>query len=118
MTYSAKSNPNATNSELDSKRIITYKELTSAQRDELIEQFVELVTDNMDTKDLVRYVSDSMTEYFDKLSDIELKEDIDNYNDDGLYEELVDNITNTDPIVYNTNKGNSFLDINNTGGKF
>ena len=26
MTYSAKSNPNATNSELDSKRIITHKE--------------------------------------------------------------------------------------------
>tara|TARA_Y200000002_G_scaffold221240_1_gene182705 strand:+ start:363 stop:716 length:354 start_codon:yes stop_codon:yes gene_type:complete len=109
---------NATNSELDAKKIVTNSGLTSTQRDELIEQFVELVTDNMDTKDLVRYVSDSMTEYFDKLSDIELKEDIDNYNDDGLYEELVDNITNTDPIVYNTNKGNSFLDINNTGGKF
>ena len=109
---------NATNSELDAKKIVTNSGLNDAQRDELIEQFVELVTDNMDTKDLVRYVSDSMTEYFDKLSDIELKEDIDNYNDDGLYEELVDNITNTDPIVYNTNKGNSFLDINNTGGKF
>ena len=96
---------NATNSELDAKKIVTNSGLTSAQRDELIEQFVELVTDNMDTKDLVRYVSDSMTEYFDKLSDIELKEDIDNYNDDGLYEELVDNITDTDPIVYNTNGG-------------
>ena len=71
---------NATNSELDAKKIVTNSGLTSAQRDELIEQFVELVTDNMDTKDLVRYVSDSMTEYFDKLSDIELKEDIDNYN--------------------------------------
>ena len=96
---------NATNSELDAKQILTNSGLTSAQRDELIEQFVELVTDNMDTKDLVRYVSDSMIEYFDKLSDIELKEDIDNYNDDGLYEELVNNITNTDPIVYNTNGG-------------
>ena len=40
MTYSQNANPNATNSELDSKRIITHKELTSAQRDELIEQFV------------------------------------------------------------------------------
>ena len=96
---------NATNSELDAKKIVTNSGLTSTQRDELIEQFVELVTDNMDTKDLVRYVSDSMTEYFDKLSDIELKEDIDNYNDDGLYEELVDNITNTDPILYNNNGG-------------
>ena len=49
MTYSAKSNPNATNSELDSKRIITHKELTSAQRDELTSQYVEIVVDNMDT---------------------------------------------------------------------
>ena len=37
MTYSQKANPNATNSELDSKRIITHKELTSLQRNELIE---------------------------------------------------------------------------------
>ena len=95
---------NATNSELDAKKIVTHSGLTSAQRDEVIEQFVELITDNMDTKDLVRYVSDSMTEYFEKLSDSELKEDIDNYSDDGLYEELVDNITNTDPIVYDTNR--------------
>ena len=33
MTYSQNANPNATNSELDSKRIITHKELTFAQRD-------------------------------------------------------------------------------------
>ena len=52
MTYSANANPNATNSELDSKRIITHKELTSAQRDELIEQFVEIQLDNMDTQSL------------------------------------------------------------------
>ena len=42
MTYSAKANPNATNSELDFKRIITHKELTSIQRDELIEQYVDI----------------------------------------------------------------------------
>ena len=36
-----------------------------------------------------------------------LKERIDVFNDDSLYDELVDNITNTDPIVYNTNGGES-----------
>ena len=97
---------NATNSELDAKKIVTHSGLTSAQRDEVIEQFVELITDNMDTKDLVRYVSDSMTEYFEKLSDSELKEDIDN-NDEELYDELVNNVTNE-----------TVLDINNTGGQF
>ena len=99
MTYSAKANPNATNSELDSKRIITHNdtnlpngittpkenELSSLQRDELIQQFVELVVDNMDTKDLVMYVSDNLTEYYDDCSDVELKEYIDNYNEE-LYE--------------------------------
>ena len=46
----------------------------------------------MDTKDLVRFVSDELTEYYDDCSDIELKEFIDNYDED-LYDELVDNVT-------------------------
>ena len=79
------------------------KELTSLQQNQLVEQYVELVVDSMDMDSLVQYAQEQLANYFDKLSDIELKEDIDNYCDDGLYEELVDNITNTDPIVYNTN---------------
>ena len=101
MTYSANANPNATNSELDSKRIITHKELTSAQRDELIEQFVELVVDNMDTKTLVQYVTDDLTDCYDKCSDNELKEFVDNY-DEELFEELVDNVTQQYPKQHNT----------------
>ena len=66
--------------------------LTNTQRDGVIEQFVELVVDGMDTKDLVRFVSDELTEYYDDCSDIELKEFIDNYDED-LYDELVDNVT-------------------------
>ena len=104
MTYSENANPNATNSELDSKRIITHKELTSAQRDELIEQYVEIVVDSLDHQDLIQYATDNITDYVDSLSDSELKEEINN-RDDELYDELVDNITNTDPIVYNTNGG-------------
>ena len=95
---------NATNSELDAKKIVTHSGLTSAQKDELIEQYVELVVDNMDTKDLARYAIDGITDYLEKLSDSELKEEVGNY-DEELYDELVDNIVNTDPIVYNTNRG-------------
>ena len=98
---------NATNSELDAKKIVTHSGLTSAQKDELIEQYVELIVDGMDTKDLVRYVSQDITDFLEKLTDSELKERIDVFNDDSLYDELVDNITNTDPIVYNTNGGKS-----------
>ena len=106
MTYSANANPNATNSELDSKRIITHKELTSAQRDELIEQFVELVVDNMDTKTLVQYVTDDLTDCYDKCSDNELKEFVDNY-DEELFDELVDNVTQQYAKLPNTFGGQS-----------
>ena len=86
-------NINATNSELDAKQIITHKELNSSQRDELIEQYVELVVDNMDTKDLVRYAIDGITEYIDKLSDSELKEQIINTHEEEGYNELIDNVS-------------------------
>jgi len=105
-SYSQSANPNATNSELDAKKIVKNVQLTSLQRDELIQQYVELVVDNMDTKYLVQYAIDGITEYVDKLTDSELKEEIDNH-DEELYDELVDNVTNE-----------TVLDINNTGGKF
>ena len=92
---------NATNSELDAKKIVTNSGLTSAQKDELIEQFVEIQVDNMDTQTLVEFVTDLLIDEYSKFTDSELKERIDVFNDDSLYEELVDNITNTDPIVYN-----------------
>ena len=66
--------------------------LTDLQRDGLIEQFVELVVDGMDTKTLVQIVSDNMTDFYEKCSDVELKEEVDNYSDD-LYDELLDNLT-------------------------
>ena len=78
--------------------------LTSAQRDELIEQFVEIQLDNMDTQSLYELASEYVTNSLDRLTDSEIKERIESLYDEELYEELVDNITNTDPIVYNTNK--------------
>ena len=103
--YSQSANPNATNSELDSKKIVTNRPLTSAQRDELIEQFVEIQVDSMDHQSLYELATEYITNSLDRLTDSELKERVDCYNDDGLYEELVDNIVNTDPTVYNTNGG-------------
>ena len=74
--------------------------LTSTQRDELIEQFVELIVDNMDTKTLVQYVTDDLTDCYDKCSDNELKEFVDNFVED-LYDELVDNVTQQYPKQLN-----------------
>ena len=85
---------------------MTQINLTSAQKSELIEQYVELVVDNMDTKDLMRYAIDGITEYIVTLTDSELKDEVGNF-DEELYDELVDNVTNE-----------TFIDINNTGGQF
>ena len=105
--YRQSANPNATNSELDAKKIIKNVQLTSAQKEDLIEQFVELVVDGMDTKTLVQYVTDDLTHFYEnKCDDNELREFIDNYDED-LYDELVDNVTNE-----------TVLDINNNGGQF
>ena len=97
----------ATNSELDAKQIVTNSGLTSAQKDELIEQYVELIVDSMEIKDLVSYVTNDITDFLEKLTDSELKEEISLTMDEEIYDELVDNITNTDPILYNTNGGKS-----------
>ena len=99
-------NPDATNSELDAKKIVKNVQLTSTQRDEIAQQFAELVVDGMDYKSMEQYIYDNMMEYFSKLTTNELEEEVYNH-DEELWEELVDNVTNE-----------TVLDINNNGGKF
>ena len=84
----------------------TMPQLTNLQRDELIEQYAELVVDRMDLECLMQIAEDHITDYCDSLSDAELKEEIDN-EDDGLFDELVDNVTNDtilDPTDYSWGK--------------
>ena len=104
--YQQSANPNATNSELDAKKIVKNVELTSLQRNEIAEQFAEIVVDGMDTKDLLRYVYSNILEHFSKLTADELEEEVYNH-DEELWEELVDNVTNE-----------TVLDVNNNGGKY
>ena len=86
-------NPNATNSEMDAKTIINHSNLIDrTTRDTIIEQFAEIVLDGMDMKTLIQYVYDDLMEYYGDCSDAELKEQIDDY-DENLYDELVDNAT-------------------------
>ena len=83
------------------------KQLNSIQRDELIAQYVDLLVDGMSMSDLISYVSEDLTNFCDKLSDIELKDEISLTMDDEVYDELVDNVTNE-----------TVLDTNNNGGKY
>ncbi len=86
MTYSQKANPNATNSELDAK---------------VKEQFVQIIVDGMDYKSMEQYVTEQLTNYYDEISYNELKEEVDNH-DEELFDELVDNVTQQYPKQLNT----------------
>ena len=71
--------------------------LTNAQRDDLIEQFVEIQLDNMDTQSLYELASEYVTQSFDRLTDSEIKERVESLYDEELYDELVNNVTNEIP---------------------
>tara|TARA_E500000331_G_scaffold151816_1_gene147740 strand:+ start:598 stop:906 length:309 start_codon:yes stop_codon:yes gene_type:complete len=93
MSYIRNANPDATTSELDAKQIVTVKELTNEQRSELIEQYVELVVDNMDIKTMMQFITDLLTDEYHDYSDMELQDQIECTHDEELYTELVDNVT-------------------------
>ena len=80
---------------------MTQTNLTSAQRDELIEQFVEIQIDSMDMQSLIELASEYVTNSFDRLTDSEIKERVDCY-DEELFEELVDNVTQQYPKQLNS----------------
>ena len=90
--YRQSANPNATNSELDAKKIVKNVQLTSNQKDELIESYVELLVDSMSMDDLISYVSEDLCNYCEKLTDSELKDEISLTLDDDMYDELVENV--------------------------
>ena len=85
-------NPNATNSELDAKKIVKNVELSDSQRDALIQQYVELCIDGMDHKDMYHFIYNTLEEDFCNLSDEELQCEVECTHDEELWEELVDNV--------------------------
>lgn len=68
--------------------------LSREQRNELTEQFVEIVVDNMSEESLVLYAQEMMTENCDHLMQQELKEMVLLY-DETLWDELVQNVQST-----------------------
>ena len=70
------------------------KELNLTQKDELIEQYVEIVVDNMDVKSMMQFITDTLKDEYNDYSDDELKCQIECTHDEELYDELVDNVNN------------------------
>ena len=72
---------------------MTKTKLTTEQKDQLIEQYVELVVDNMELEDMIEWITDELIYQYGKLTSEELKERVDCFNNDDLFDELVDNVT-------------------------
>ena len=78
--------------------------LNSYELDVLIEDYVEIVVDNMDTQTLVQFVTETLIDDYGKLSQTELKDKIESLHSEELYYELVDNIvTDNIPLIDNNN---------------
>ena len=105
-SYSQSANPDATNSELDAKKIVKNVQLNNDQFGELVQQFVEIQVDNMDTKTMMEWITDELIFQYGKLTNEELKERVDCFDED-LFDELVDNVTQQYPKLPNTFGGQS-----------
>ena len=82
------------------------KQLNDSQIYDIIKQYVEIKVDRMDTQELVEHVTENLKDWYSDFS-LEELECVISGDDEELFDELVDNVTN--PTV---------LDINNTGGKY
>ena len=112
--------------------------MTQNQLNELKSFLVERMVDNMSTEDLVAYVMDDLDKYYDDMSDVEFIDEAKNYWDDG-YDEVVEEIKEYTDCDFKKdrraegknvreqllNEGfvphdtdDTFIDINNTGGKY
>ena len=74
--------------------------LNNDQQDKLVEQFVELQVDSMDMQSLLEWVTDELTFQYGKLTNEELRERVECYDED-LFDELVDNVTQQYPKQLN-----------------
>ncbi len=82
------------------------KNLTDQQIYDIIEQYVEIKVDRMSHKDLVEHVTQDLTDWYHDFTLDELKDTISD-NDEGLFDELVDNVTQQYAKLPNTFGGQS-----------
>ena len=80
--------------------------LNNDQQDKLIQQYVEIVVDNMDRKTMEEWITDELIFQYGKLTKEELKERVECYDED-LFDELVDNVTQQYAKLPNTFGGQS-----------
>ena len=94
------------------------KKLTPEVISELKSFFVERYVDNMSMEDLVEYVTTDMDRYVDTQFDEDFLNDAMDYWGDH-FDDVVDDISEYANCDFKKDRKNdTFIDINNTGGKY
>ena len=95
------------------------EKLTPKIINELKGFYVERVVDNMSTKDLVAYVMDDLDRYYEKMSDAEFVDEAQNYWEDH-FDDVVEEVEEYADCDFKKDRReeDTFIDINNTGGKY
>ena len=85
------------------------KELTPALIFELKSFLVERMVDNMETKDLVEYVTDDLDQYFESLPDEQFISEAQNYWDDS-FDDVVEEIEEYADCDFKKDRREDYLD--------
>ena len=85
------------------------KELTPALIFELKSFLVERMVDNMETKDLVEYVTDDLDDYFESLPDEQFINEAKNYWDDS-FDDVVEEIREYADCDFKKDRREDYLD--------
>ena len=95
------------------------KEFTPELIKELKSFLVERYVDNMSTKDLVAYVMDDLDRFYDKMPDVQFLDEAQDYWDE-YFDEVVDEVEDYMKCDFKKDRReeDTFIDINNTGGKY
>ena len=75
--------------------------LNDSQIYDIIQQYVEIKVDRMDTQELVEHVTENLTDWYSDFS-LEELESVISGDDEELFDELVDNVTQQYPKQLNT----------------
>ena len=84
-------------------------ELTPALINELKSFLVERMVDNMETKDLVEYVTDDLDQYFESLPDEQFINEAQNYWDDS-FDDVVEEIREYADCDFKKDRREDYLD--------
>ena len=93
------------------------KEFTPALIFELKSFLVERMVDNMETKDLVEYVTDDLDQYFESLPDEQFINEAKNYWDDS-FDDVVEEIREYADCDFKKDRREDYLDSLSEGKDF